>query len=122
MSKPVNDIWKDPGVLQALKAGRSADDIAVLACPICNRWGYYNEGSHFSCRFCRETWYVCSEDERRPAVKHMYPVDGHTTLADTITETIPDEYHNRTLPGPIAPPGHAPKGKRVAPGPRRPKA
>ncbi len=81
---PVNDIWKDPMVMEALKDGRSADDIAVLACPECHRWGYYNQGSHFSCRFCNDTWRIRDEDDTE-----------HTTLADTVTETT-GGYHNET--------------------------
>lgn len=89
------DIWKDPMVKAALKDGRSADDIAVVSCPKCHRWGYYNEGSHFSCRFCNRTWYVCSEDqEPRPGLDMT--LDGHTTLADTVTVTT-DGYDNETL-------------------------
>ena len=95
MSEEVNDIWKDPMVTEALKEGRPADDIAVLACPECNRWGYYNEGSHFSCRFCDKSWYVITEDEEdRPGIPTL-TLDGHTTLADTVTETT-DGYHNET--------------------------
>ena len=29
------DIWKDPRVVDALKDGRSADDIMILDCPKC---------------------------------------------------------------------------------------
>lgn len=105
-AEPVNDIWKDPQVQEALKNGRGADDIAVLSCPKCNRWGYYNEGSHFSCRFCDRSWYVCSEDQvPRPGLD-MTLDDGHTTLADTVTETT-DGYDNHTLEGYTA----AKKGK-----------
>ena len=93
--KPINDIWKDPSVQQALKDGRSADDIAVVACPACDRWGYYNEGSHFSCRFCDRTWHVCSEDEAILRGVPSIVLDGHTSLADTVTETT-EGYHNET--------------------------
>ena len=92
-----NDIWKDPNVKAALKDGRSAEDILVLSCPKCNRWGYYNQGSSFSCRFCKESWYVCSEDEQpAPGIAFMR-ADDLMTLADTVTETT-DEYHNQTQP------------------------
>jgi hypothetical protein len=81
-----NDIWKDPMVCEALKDGRSVNDIMVIACPECNRYGYYNEGSHFSCRFCNETFHVTDSDEFEPV-----------TLVDTITETT-EGYHNETMP------------------------
>lgn len=96
MSRPINDIWKDPNVKAALKEGRSADDIAVVRCPKCDRWGYYNEGSHFFCRFCRRGWRVLSEDEPRPDHIPSMRIDGHVTLADTVTVTT-DNYDNQTL-------------------------
>lgn len=86
--KPVNDIWKDAMVMEALKDGRRVDDIRVLDCPKCSRWGYWNEGSHFSCRFCKRTWYVTSE-----------MADDSITLADTVTVTT-DGYDNETLANP----------------------
>lgn len=88
MSEPVNDIWKDPGVTEALTDGRSADDIRVMDCPKCSRWGYYNEGSHFSCRFCNRTWHVTTE-----------MAQDSITLADTVTVTT-DGYDNETLANP----------------------
>lgn len=94
-SKPINDIWKDPEVMAALKEGRSAEDIAVLRCPKCDRWGYYNEGSNFWCRFCRKGWHVCSENETPPSHRRYLRLDGHTTLADTVTVTT-DGYDNWT--------------------------
>ena len=100
MNEPINDIWKDPQVQEALKDGRSADDIAVLACPECGCWGYYNEGSHFSCRFCDKSWHCLTEDEPpHEGIPCMY-VDSHTSLADTVTETT-DGYHNETQKGGI---------------------
>ncbi len=93
MKKP-NDIWKDPNVKAALKEGRAAHDIAVLRCPKCDRWGYYNEGSHFSCRFCERSWRVCSESEKcRPRLDMRF--EEFTTLADTVTVTT-DGYDNLT--------------------------
>lgn len=56
------DIWQDAMIKEVLKE-RPADDIAVLNCPQCGGLSYYNEGSHFSCRFCEKTFYVLSEDE-----------------------------------------------------------
>lgn len=85
MSVPINDIWKDECVMDALKEGRSADDIRVISCPKCARWGYWNEGSHFSCRFCRNHWSVSTE-----------MADDSITLADTVTVTT-EGYDNETL-------------------------
>lgn len=95
---PINDIWKDPNVKAALKEGRPAEDIAVLSCPKCNRWGYYNQGSRFWCRFCKQGFYCCSEDEFPPtdARPYLY-LDGFRSLADTVTVTT-DGYDNETLP------------------------
>jgi hypothetical protein len=89
-----NDIWKDPMVMEALKDGRDPSDIMCLRCPDCARLGYYNQGSHFSCRFCDKLFYVLSEGEsgEGPCVQS----DEAVTLADTVTETT-EEYHNRTI-------------------------
>jgi hypothetical protein len=95
--EPVNDIWKDPQVKEALKNGRDATDIAVLPCPKCNRYGYYNHGSHFSCRFCKITWYVLSEAEIHHKSRHTMTADDLCTLADTVTETTVG-YDNETRP------------------------
>ena len=92
----MSDIWKDPNVQAALKSGRPADDIAVLRCPKCDEFGYYNQGSHFWCRFCKEGWYCCSEDEDPPADRQYLYLDGFVSLADTVTETT-DGYENRTV-------------------------
>lgn len=79
------DVWKDPQCIEALK-DRPATDIAVLECPKCGRLGYYNQGSHFSCRFCNATWHVCTEDEKPPLDRPYMIIDGHMTLADTVGE------------------------------------
>jgi len=79
----VNDIWKDPRVKEALKS-RGAEDIAVLACPRCGELGYYNQGSHFTCRFCKQTWSCCTEDEEPPADRPYLYLDDVRTLADTL--------------------------------------
>lgn len=92
-----NDIWKDPQVKAALKDGRSAEDIAVLSCPKCGRWNYYNQGSNYWCRFCKEGWYCCTEGEEPPGDRQYLYLDGFQTLADTVTEPT-DEYHNQTQP------------------------
>ena len=44
--------YEDPDVTAALADGRRADDITVIACPDCHQYGYYNQGSHFHCRWC----------------------------------------------------------------------
>lgn len=80
------DIWKDPAVKEALKSGRPANDIAVVRCPECDQYGYYNEGSTFSCRFCDKTFSMMSEEAGDYVVR----------LDDTLTETT-DGYDNRTL-------------------------
>lgn len=85
-STPINDIWKDPNVSEALKDGRSADDIMVIRCPECNRLGYYNQGQVFSCRFGCGSWY-CNE----LFLERNEPV----TLADTVTE-VTDGYDNES--------------------------
>lgn len=91
------DIWKDPNVQAALKAKRSASDIMVLRCPECHEYGYWNEGSHFTCRFCDLSYYCCSEDESPPESCAYLRLDESdcVTLADTVTETT-DGYHNET--------------------------
>lgn len=78
------DIWKDPMVKAALKEGRPPEDIAVLECPKCGGLGYYNQGSHFTCRFCKRVWYCCSEDEEPPMDRQYLILDAFTTLADTV--------------------------------------
>ena len=80
------DIWKDPYVREALKDGRAASDIAVMSCPTCGQYGYYNEGSSFSCRFCDLTFYVTEESDV-------------IRLDDTVTETN-EGYNNETLANP----------------------
>jgi hypothetical protein len=95
--EPINDIWKDPNVQAALKDGRPAEDIAVLSCPKCSRWGYYNQGSHFWCRFCKQGWHCVTEGEEAPDDRQYMYLDGFTSLADTVTVTT-DGYDNMTLP------------------------
>lgn len=90
------DIWKDPNVKAALKDGRPAEDIAVLSCPKCGRWGYYNQGSHFYCRHCKQGWYCCSGEEEPPPFRQYLYLEGSTSLADTVTVTT-EGYDNETL-------------------------
>jgi hypothetical protein len=40
--------WNDPNVKAALKQRRPTD-IALIECCACGNYGYFNEGSHFSC-------------------------------------------------------------------------
>lgn len=97
LAEPINDIWKDPNVQEALREERPAEDIAVLRCPECSRWNYYNQGSTYWCRFCRETYYCRAEGESRPKCRYIdVEEQGFTSLADTITETT-DGYDNRTI-------------------------
>lgn len=95
--QPPNDIWKDPGVVSALKSGRSANDIMVISCPNCSRYNYYNQGSLYWCRFCKQGWYCCSEGEEPPVGRQYLYLDMESpvTLADTITD-VTDGYHNET--------------------------
>ncbi len=86
VDQPINDIWKDPNVKEALKDGRGADDIWVIYCPKCGRAGYYNQGSTFYCRFCNRGW-RCSDT----FLENHEPV----TLADTVTEPTAG-YDNET--------------------------
>jgi len=39
----------DPNVIAAIRAGRHADDIWLIDCPICNTPSYWNQGSHATC-------------------------------------------------------------------------
>lgn len=78
------DIWKDPRVVDALKDGRSADDIMVLDCPKCGRFGYYNEGSHFTCLFCERDYYVLSEGECVSKGVPSVQADSAVRLSDTL--------------------------------------
>lgn len=97
LNEPINDIWKDPNVQAALKEGRPVEDIAVLRCPKCSRWNYYNQGSSYWCRFCQDDWVCLSEGESHHGRKNFIRLDeeGFTSLADTITE-VTEGYDNRT--------------------------
>lgn len=90
------DIWKDPAVKEALREGRSANDIVVLRCPDCNQYGYYNEGSGFSCRFCDLTFLVMTEGEIPPQGYRTVMSEDAVRLDDTLTECT-EGYDNRTL-------------------------
>src|SRR5208282_5664126 len=97
LTEPINDIWKDPNVQLALKDGRAPNDVAVLFCPKCGKCGYYNQGSHFYCRFCKQEYYCISEGEEPPTGFPWLRLDDHTTLDDTVTECT-EGYNNHTLP------------------------
>lgn len=66
-------IWDDPRIKEALRE-RQPNDIAIIKCPTCHKFGYYNEGSHFTCLPCDVTFYCCSEDEERPSDGRPYLV------------------------------------------------
>jgi hypothetical protein len=46
MSNP----YDDPNVRQAIADGRQPSEISLIACPRCGVYGYYNDGSHWTCR------------------------------------------------------------------------
>ena len=82
----MSDIWQDPRVRDALKDGRTPDDIAILTCPKCHQQGYYNQGSHFTCLECDIDFWVCSEGEDAPEHLPHIVLDGFTSLADVTDE------------------------------------
>ena len=49
---PHRSAWDDPNVKQALAEGRSPMDVALLCCTNCGNYGYYSQGSHFTCSVC----------------------------------------------------------------------
>lgn len=79
----MQNIWQDPRVIEALKE-RDASDIAVLDCPRCGEAGYYNEGSHFTCLKCDQTFYCCSEGETPPESSHLFIDESVRQLSDCI--------------------------------------
>jgi len=87
------DIWKDPSVKAALKEGRPADDIMVLACRKCGQWGYYNQGSHFYCRHCKIGYAVLSEGEEPGDTEPIVYASEAITLADTVQQYDGDGDH-----------------------------
>lgn len=97
LDKPINDIWKDPNVKLALKEGRSADDIMVIDCPKCNRYGYWNQGQYFFCRFCNLEFYCADDDHPGPLGIRKIFMENAITLADTVTVPT-DGYDNETQP------------------------
>jgi len=54
--------WDDPNVKAALKSKRPPSDIALICCSMCGNYGYYNQGSHFSCS-CEGCDWSISGDE-----------------------------------------------------------
>ena len=82
----MSDIWKDPEVKAALKEGRSAEDIMVLACPRCNEWRYYNQGSGFYCRKCKVGFQVFGEYEEPGDTEPIVYAYEAITLADTVAD------------------------------------
>ncbi len=55
--------WDDPMVKAALQDGRTPEDIVLIDCPDCGVPGYYNQGSHFTCRICQASFSVVTEEE-----------------------------------------------------------
>lgn len=75
--------YDDQMVQAALKDGRAESDIALLSCPDCGALGYYNEGSHFTCRVCDHSYTCICEEEEPPSDGRPYLVlDGVSSLAD----------------------------------------
>lgn len=91
MSRKVCDIWKSRSIVDALKE-RPADDIWVMDCPRCGVTSYYNQGSHFSCRACRRTYYCLSEGEESDGRLCVY-CDDARTLTDTLEQYDGDGDH-----------------------------
>ncbi len=62
-SKPAASdyVWDDPMVVECCKEGRKPSDIRLMVCPACNKVSYWNEGSHFTCRFCHQIFNVSEE-------------------------------------------------------------
>lgn len=70
------DIWQDPMVREVLKEGRRQPwQIQTLRCPKCEKRSYYNEGSHFTCRFCEVTFIVISSVDGEQPVKGFSCID-----------------------------------------------
>lgn len=44
----------DPMVIAAIEEQRQADDIWIINCDCCLWWSYWNEGSHATCRNCKQ--------------------------------------------------------------------
>lgn len=53
--------WDDPNVKAALKQ-RGSSHVCLICCEQCGNYGYYNEGSHFSCSVDGCEWSVSGED------------------------------------------------------------
>ena len=53
---------KDPKLQEAMQT-RPPEYVLLLACPACNKHGYYNAGRHFHCRHCDKCFDVLSDEE-----------------------------------------------------------
>jgi len=83
----MNEIWNDPMVKEALSDGRQPWDIALLPCPVCGKLSYYNEGSHFSCRFCDKSFYVVSDEAPGPIeVRNKVYIENLVRLDDAVDD------------------------------------
>lgn len=74
--------WDDPCVKDALSDGRAPSDIMLLDCPNCGEANYYNEGSHYSCRFCDRDYACISSDEDPPADRDYIVLGDEYALSD----------------------------------------
>ena len=64
----MSDWEDDPMVAEALKT-REARDVALLACPDCDRYSYYNQGASFYCRFCDRGYMAMTHQEIADALE-----------------------------------------------------
>jgi hypothetical protein len=53
--------WDDPNVKAAMKQ-RPLEQVCLICCERCGNYGYYNEGSHFSCSVDGCDWSVSGGD------------------------------------------------------------
>ena len=82
MSQENNSPWSDPNVKAALKGGRTPDDVYLIDCPNCGLAGYYNQGTHFTCRVCEAGYAVVADEEElleRPSINvdEAYPLSDY---------------------------------------------
>lgn len=61
MMNTYRDAWDDPNVREAIRT-RSPHLIMLICCERCGNYGYYNEGSHFSCSVPACEWSVSGKE------------------------------------------------------------
>ena len=83
--------WDDPNVKDALKGGRDATDIFLIDCPGCGLAGYYNNGSHFTCRACGAGYACITDDEEAPVDRPFIVLGEEYTLEDYIDAEVYSE-------------------------------